>query len=208
MSDNVINKTKKCRNGTPLLDQNARKPRCTVDYTFGENLMFVNSESEIGCLHRISYGNSTICACPAHYALYNKHAWMDRPPMTGGEEQPQILLHAKEGESLPKTVTEAVEILIEEMPLEDQMAIASMAEDVVGELTINLGHTIRDIFGLGIGNKDLLLSCSRDSGCQIEHPDDASAYILARLCMELIKTHRLKPVQDSNDGLHVKSTVA
>lgn len=195
MSDNVIHKTKKCRNGTPLLDQNSRQPLCTVDYTFGENLMFVNSESEIGCPYRLSYGNRTICSCPAHYALYNKHPWKNRPVMTDGEEHPGILLPVKGSDSLPKTVAEAVEILVDEMPLEDQVAIANMTEGVVGELTINLGHTIRNVFGLGKENKELLLSCARESACEIEHPDDASAFILARLCMALIKTNKLKSVQ-------------
>jgi len=38
------------------------------------------------------------------------------------------------------------------------------------------------------------LSCSKEAACEIEHPDDASAFILARLCMELITTHKLKIV--------------
>ena len=208
MSDNVIRKTKKCRNGTRLLDQNSRQPLCTADYSFGENLMFVDPESETGCSYRMAFGSSTICSCPAHYALYNKHLWSNRPVMTDGEAQPGILLPLKGRDSLPKTAAEAVERLIDEMPLEDQVAIANMTADVVGELTIDLGHTIRNVFGLGKENKELLLSCSRESACEIEHPDDASAFILARLCMALIKTHKLKSVQDSNDGLHAISTAA
>ena len=94
----------------------------------------------------------------------------------------------------PSTVQEAVEILIDELSLRDKAAIANASNEEVGELTIDLAHSIRDAFGLGSGNQALLASCAKDAGCAIEHPDDASAVILARLVMDLVKTHKLNSV--------------
>ena len=114
--------------------------------------------------------------------------------MIDGEEQPEAREHGPGSAAIPRTAAAAVETLIDSLPLEDQVAIANMAEDDVAELTISLGNTIRTTFDLGIENKELLLSCSKEAACEIEHPDDASAFILARLCMELITTHKLKIV--------------
>ena len=94
----------------------------------------------------------------------------------------------------PSTVQEAVDILIDELPLRDKATIANASDEEIGELTIDLAHSIRDAFGLGSGNQALFASCSKAAGCEIDHPDDASAVILARLVMELVKTHKLNSV--------------
>ena len=108
---------------------------------------------------------------------------------------------AKAEKALPSTVEEAVQILIEELPLKEKAAIANASAEEVGELTISLVPVIRHAFGLESGNHALWRSCSREAGCAIEHPEDASALILARLVMALAKTHKLSPVEK-------KSTVA
>jgi hypothetical protein len=42
--------------------------------------------------------------------------------------------------------------------------------------------------------KHYSLHCKKEAGCAIEHPDDVAAHILARLVMELVKTHKRNSV--------------
>jgi len=95
----------------------------------------------------------------------------------------------------PKTVVEAVEILISEIPLKDRMYIASMDEDdLVGNLHFSLGMHIRNQFGLWSGNTDLLEACRQ--AAEIEgnsiHPDTASSIIIKALWKHLKQTHKLR----------------
>lgn len=110
------------------------------------------------------------------------------------DEHPQSCQYANGGQALPSTVEEAVEILIDELPLKDKVAIANAGTDEVGELTIDLVNHVRNAYGLLSVNKALWRSCSKSAGGEIEHPDDASAVIIARLVMELVKTHKLNSV--------------
>lgn len=102
--------------------------------------------------------------------------------------------HARGGKAMPPTVAEAVQILIDELPLREKVALADASTDAVGELTISLGNYIRNAFGLASENQALLRSCSKEAGLRIDHPDDASAIIIASLVLELVQTHKLRPV--------------
>ncbi len=114
--------------------------------------------------------------------------------MLGKDTYPEQEQPAVEKKPLPKTVEEAVEHLIEVLPLKDKVTIANMSADEVGELNLSLGNYIRNSFGLWSGNDELMLSCTKAARRKILHEDEASAVILARLALELEKTHKLRTV--------------
>jgi hypothetical protein len=114
--------------------------------------------------------------------------------MLGKEAYPEQEQPAIEKKPLPTTVAAAVDHLVEVLSLKDKVAIANMSADELGELNLSLGNYIRNSLGLWAGNKSLLWSCAKDAGKAIEHPDDASAIIIARLALALEKTHKLRPI--------------
>jgi hypothetical protein len=95
---------------------------------------------------------------------------------------------------IPKTVEEAVRILMDELSLRDKVAIAKMSAEETEDLHFGLGQFIRNRFGFWEGNPRLLLDCAEDAGRDIQHADEASAVIIGRLALELEKTHKLRSV--------------
>ncbi|MBW1855275.1 MAG: putative molybdenum carrier protein, partial [Deltaproteobacteria bacterium] len=61
---------------------------------------------------------------------------------------------------LPKTVDQAVDRLIDELPLKDKTTIANMTENDLVTLQFTLGTYIGREFGIWSGNRQLLDSCS------------------------------------------------
>lgn len=112
--------------------------------------------------------------------------------MLGRETYPSQEVPVAEKKPLPGTVRQAVEYLIEVLPLKDRVAIANMSADEIGELNFTLGNYIRNSFGLWSGNDSLLWSCAKEAGRRIVREDDASAVILAGLALALEKTHKLR----------------
>ena len=110
------------------------------------------------------------------------------------DEHHRSCQHTKAEKALPTTVAEAVQILIEELPLKEKAAIANASAEEVGDLTIDLINHVRHLFGLETINSALWQSCAKESGVVITHPDDASAVIIARLVTELVKTHKMNSV--------------
>jgi hypothetical protein len=51
----------RCRSG------DGRQPRCTVQYAFAENHMFVDGDAGCQCPYRLHFGQAYICTCPVHY---------------------------------------------------------------------------------------------------------------------------------------------
>ncbi len=101
----------------------------------------------------------------------------------------QILSHA------PKTVDEAVETLISEMPLKDKTTIANMKEEELASLHPTLGEYIRNRFGLSSGNEKLNASCRFVAGNKDIHEAEASALIIHELWKKLGETHALRTVK-------------
>ena len=177
----AVSITKHCRFGFKCLEPNAVHPRCSVDYAFAKNLMFVESPAEANCPYRMGFGNGHICDCPTHYAIKTPSLpFVD--DHTGGRAglPHQSPSPAEVGEA-PNTVSEAVAMLLKSLSREAQAAIADMDAEEVGEATIGLGDYIREAYGLETDNQALYRSCSDEAGCEISHPDDAAAIILARL---------------------------
>jgi hypothetical protein len=77
----------------------------------------------------------------------------------------------------PKTVDEAVKILLSGMPLKDKAKIANSEEADFSGLHMSLGSYIRRRFGLWPGNPALLESCAQATGRESIHEYEASGRI-------------------------------
>jgi len=96
---------------------------------------------------------------------------------------------------LPKTINEAVDLLISELPLKDKVVVANMSIGELGSLNITLGRYVRDSFGLWTGNLPLAESCrehAKDKDLQVEN---VSIVILQALWERLRLSHRLRIVR-------------
>ena len=95
----------------------------------------------------------------------------------------------------PKTVDEAVEHLISQLPLKDRGKIAKMDKYDLSALPFTIGQYIREKFGLGRGNDDLMDSC-RSLGEEDDlHEETASMVVIEALWQKLRQTHGLRVVK-------------
>ena len=85
----------------------------------------------------------------------------------------------------PKTLNEAVEILISELSSTDKETIKAMKKEDLIRFHFGWGTRIRNEFGLWAGNTALLKSCNAS------HPDDASGVIIESVW---------KRLQEDGDG--------
>jgi len=95
----------------------------------------------------------------------------------------------------PKSMEEAVDLLIDKLSIREKYQIAKMTQDDLAGLHFSLGLGIRKEFGLWAENKDLLASCASLVGQEIIHPDDASALIIKELWKKLRETYTLRVVR-------------
>jgi len=95
----------------------------------------------------------------------------------------------------PKTVQEAIEKLISDLPLKDKMIIANMGKGDLIKLNANLGKYILDKFGLGSGNENLVESCLAQADYPLHDEDDAAAVIVKELWQNLRQTHKLRIIK-------------
>ncbi|WP_052294313.1 DUF6794 domain-containing protein [Desulfosudis oleivorans] len=105
----------------------------------------------------------------------------------------------------PKTIQEAVTLLIRKLPLKDRVRMANMAQDDLIDLHFTLGAWIRDNFGLWSGNDNLKRDCTlyhRESFIHIDE-DEAPMIIIYELWKQLKETHRMRVV---NFKQHVNNT--
>lgn len=194
MLDDAISKTTCCQCGFKCLDRGFKHPACSVAASNGANVLFVNDDTDANCRYRGLRGEENICACPTHYAIHNKHPYINRTLRLSREDGSTQRLHPRDDKALPQTVAQAVQILVAELSLRDKLSIAHMGVEEIGESAHRLINYVQDTLALKSGNKELLWSCSKDADREIEHPEDASAIILARLVVELVKIHKLSAV--------------
>jgi hypothetical protein len=95
----------------------------------------------------------------------------------------------------PKTVDEAVEILLEEMPLKEKTGIANTEEAALSGLHVTLGGYIRRRLGLWSGNHALLESCAQAAGRERIDADEASTLILRELRKRLLDAYSLRRIK-------------
>jgi len=94
--------------------------------------------------------------------------------------------------NLPQTVAEAVDHLLEDMSLNNEIHLATMNKNDLIDLHFSLGNYIRNSFGLWTGNETLMESCRMVSGNQDLHVDDVSMVIIKALWEELKKKNILE----------------
>jgi len=96
---------------------------------------------------------------------------------------------------LPRSVDEAVDRLIAELPLRYTAKIAKMNGGDLSALHATIGPYIRKNFGLWRGNEELMESCRIWSGQDEFYIDTASAMIIQAMWARLKRTHSLRPVK-------------
>jgi hypothetical protein len=96
---------------------------------------------------------------------------------------------------MPKTVDEAVEKLIKDLPLKDKTTIAKIIKKDLMTLQFTLGSYIGSEFGVWTGNAELLFSCKRAAGDVHVDPDYAPTAIIEELCKRLRESHSLRVVK-------------
>ncbi len=95
----------------------------------------------------------------------------------------------------PRTIDEAVDALIVELPLRNKTAIANLKDEELIYLHTNLGGYIRDKFGPWNEKSELLISCCSFMEVDYLNAEDASAIIITRLWRRLKETHTLRIVK-------------
>jgi hypothetical protein len=95
----------------------------------------------------------------------------------------------------PKTVHQAVDILISKMMLKDKVVIANMIHGELAGLNLNLGAYIKNIFRLRSGNDELMESCRFVTQNNQLDEDSACVAIIETLWKRVRKTHKMRVVK-------------
>lgn len=93
---------------------------------------------------------------------------------------------------IPKTVDEAVDQIIKEMPLKDRVYLSHLKKEGLGSLNLCLGVYIKNQFLQKDVNKELLGSCISVSGKKNLDENNAAFIIIEKLWEKLQGTHRLR----------------
>lgn len=86
-----------------------------------------------------------------------------------------------EAKNFPATVTEAVKMLLSDLPLETKHQIENSSEEGLFDFHFELGVGSRNKYGLWEKNSKLLEDCEKYSGNPGLHVDDASGIIIKAL---------------------------
>jgi len=113
----------------------------------------------------------------SHATDYTKEEYLDKPPI------------------LPKTVDEAVDKIIADMPLQDRMQLANIQKEELQSLNLTLGIFIRDQLLQKDVNKELFESCIAVSGNDNLNDINAALLIIEKLWEKLRETHRLRVIK-------------
>jgi len=95
----------------------------------------------------------------------------------------------------PETVDDAVDLLMDELPLKDKTILAGMSENQLQNLHPSLGLYIRNNYGLLADNEKLLASCRELAGDNELDGDAAPLIVIKRLWEKLKKTHRIRRIK-------------
>lgn len=95
---------------------------------------------------------------------------------------------------MPKTVEEAVDRLISELPLKEKARIAKVEERDISDLHPTIGPYVRNRFGLWAENSELVKSCRSQSGKNL-HPDEVASVILLELWKKLRETYSVRKIK-------------
>ena len=126
---------------------------------------------------------------------YNLSGRKDQPRALDPAYIDSLLEQKPASKDYPKTVEEAIDRLISELPLKDRMAIANMTAEEASSLNYTIGTYVRDAFGLAEGNDALMISCRLVSKKGVPDEDHASMVIVSELWKKLQATHKLRAVK-------------
>jgi hypothetical protein len=96
---------------------------------------------------------------------------------------------------LPKTVNQAVDILMSKMALKDKVIIANMTFGELVDLNSNLAAYIKNIFRLWSVNHELMESCRVVTQNNKLDEDGACVTIIETLWKKLRTTHKIRVVK-------------
>lgn len=116
--------------------------------------------------------------------------------MSGAENLNDLLQSpAEQPPPAPRTIDEAVDRLLANMPLKDKTTVANMSLVELPNLHLTLGGYILNNFGLLSGNRELMRSCRMKAKTIFQHDEDAVDIIIDALWERLQQTHRLRVVK-------------
>ena len=95
----------------------------------------------------------------------------------------------------PKTVDEAVDQIITEMPLRDRVEVANMTKEKLRSLNLCLGVFIKNQLLQKDVNRELFKSCITISGNDNLNENNAAFVIVEKLWEKLQDTHRLRVIK-------------
>jgi len=95
----------------------------------------------------------------------------------------------------PRSIDEAVERLIDELPLKDRVSIAKMNKRELSAMHVTLGPGIREKYGFWTGNEELMESCRILSGKDRFDVATGSAMIIDLMWAKLKRTHSLRAMK-------------
>lgn len=101
-----------------------------------------------------------------------------------------------ENKNIPTTITEAVNILLSELTIDDKQRIKDSSKDDLINFYFGLGMTIRNIFGLWKKDSKLFKNCKELSDDIDLHVDTASEMIIKTLWERLQEFPPPKIVRD------------
>jgi hypothetical protein len=110
-------------------------------------------------------------------------------------ERVRSLLRAVMNRYLPRTVEEAVNMLIADLPLKDKNFVAHLQEDELPSLHPSVRDYIRKKLGLLPGNESLLESCRHMKKDRALRENDALMIVLTELWKKLQEAHVLRVIK-------------
>ena len=113
----------------------------------------------------------------SHITNYTKEEYLDKLPV------------------LPKTVDEAVDQIIADMPLQDRVQMVSIKKEELQSLNLTLGIFIRNQLLQKDVNRELFESCIAVSGNDNLNEINAAFLIVEKLWEKLRETHRLRVIK-------------
>ena len=139
---------------------------------------------------KIYHETRTIIECIYYLGLIEHST-----PGAGVPHNPKMPQASSRFATEPSTLAQAVQQLIDQMPLKDKAMVANMQEDELPQLYLKLGNYILNKFGLLSGNTTLMESCRLEAGGKLRNAEEAAADIIKTLWQRLRQTHKLRVVK-------------
>jgi hypothetical protein len=105
-------------------------------------------------------------------------------------------LDTSQPKQLPRTVTEVVDILFEDLLLRDRVIMSKLTEEELNSsIYLALAKSIRQEFGLYTGNEHLIDSCREYLGREYDLYEDPAMVIIKELWKKIRNNHHLRLIK-------------